>query len=409
MGRKVQSNGLSSRYIGDIIKQHQEEYSNASKAQKKQILDNLERVVLRPRKSIIRTLNRRPKPFSSDTPATTHVIGARGRPTIYTPEVIKALEYIWQAYDCPCAERLHPQITNAIMVFERDDEWYYSAKVTVLLKQMSLSTMRNILVGLAKKHHLARGISTTRASHLRELVPTFHGSWKNMPVGYGQVDTVVHSGGQLLAPMVYTVSFIDMQTYWQEFRAQLGKTDVTTKSSLTVIERRLPFPLVGLHPDSGDEFLNWLVFHWCRDTSVHFGGRVELTRSRPSKKNDNANIEERNGAIVRKYIGYDRYDCPEAVDAMNKLYSVLRLYINFFQPIQKLEGKERQPNGKYKRLYGPAKTPYERVLAHPNISQDIKDKLMCEYKTLNPKHLLARIKALTIKLQDIQQAQGYHG
>lgn len=401
--------GLAPRFVRDIIKQHQEEYHKADRKQKKVLLDNLERVTLRPRKSIIRTLNTMPSSFSTEVEIKQHIPGARGRPIVYTPEVKVALEDIWQAYDCPCAERLHPQIPAAIAVYKRHGQWHYSDKVESLLLAMSLSAMRNILVVLAKKHHLMRGISTTRASHLKELVPTFHGSWADMPVGYGQVDTVVHSGGFLSSPMVYTVNFIDMQTYWQEFYAQLEKTDDATKASLIAIEKRLPFPLVGLHPDSGDEFLNWLVFNWCRNKELHFSGKIELTRSRPNKKNDNCNVEERNNAIIRKYIGYERYDCIEAVDAMNELYEVLRLYVNYFQPIQKLIGKKRKTNGKYRRIYDGAMTPYERVLAHPNISQEVKDKLTYEYEALNPKRLLVRIKALTIKLQRIQQALGYHG
>lgn len=408
MVETVQSGDLSPKEISNIIKQQREKYSKADKLEKTRILDNLETITLRPRKSIIRTLNYRPKPFSSNQ-AKVHIAGARGRPTVYTPETVAALEYIWQAYDCPCAERLHSQISQAVAVFKRDFEWNYSPKATRLLLAMSLGTMRRHLVKLAKKHHLVRGISATRASGLKALVPTFHGDWNKMPVGYGQIDTVVHSGGKLLAPMVYTVSFIDMQTYWQEFYAQLGKTDQATKNSLEVIEERLPFPLRGLHPDSGDEFLNWLVFYWCRDTKLHYGGKVDLTRSRPNKKNDNCNVEERNGAIVRKYVGYERYDCQEAADAMNQLYKALRLYINFFQPIQKLAGKQKLSNGKYKRVYPTAKTPYERVLEHPDISLEVKEALRIEYANLNPRKLLAKIKALTIKLQDIQQTQGYHG
>lgn len=407
--KKDRATGLAPRFVGDIIKQHQDEYRKADKAQKKVLLDNLERVTLRPRKSIIRTLNAKPHSFSTEARTKQHIPGARGRPIIYTPEAKQALEDIWQAYNCPCAERLRPQIPAAIAVYKRHGQWYYSNKVESLLLAMSLSTMRNILVEFAKKHHLLRGISTTRASHLKKLVPVFHGPWQNMPVGYGQIDTVVHSGGLLSSPMVYTVSFIDMQTYWQEFYAQLEKTDDATKASLMAIEKRLPFPLVGLHPDSGDEFLNWLVFSWCRNQELHFGGKIDLTRSRPNKKNDNCNVEERNNAIVRKYLGYERYDCQEAADAMNELYKVLRLYVNYFQPIQKLKDKAYQGNGKYKRIYDDAKTPYERVLAHPNITQDIKDKLTLEYEDLNPKRLLAKIKALTIKLQKIQQAIGYHG
>lgn len=410
-----EDNKLKAGDFTKIIKQHHEEYCKATKSGKKAILDNLESVIpMRSRKSIARTLRNKPKSFSTELyEKSASVTGARGRPIVYTPEVDKALEEIWLAYDCPCAERLHPEIANAIAIFKRDDDWYYTDNVNALLISMSVSTMRNKLVGMARKHRLERGISTTRASHLKELVPVFHDDWNKMPIGYGQIDTVVHSGGELLTPMVYTVNFVDMQTYWQEMVAQLNKTDEATLASIATIEQRLPFPLTGLHPDSGNEFLNWLLFDWCRNRLIHYsgyyGGKIDLTRSRPNKKNDNCSIEERNGNIIRKYVGYERYDCREAVDVLNELYGVLRLYVNYFQPVQKLKSKVRQANGKYKRIYGPARTPYQRVIDYPGITEETKTKLQAEYETLNPKRLLSRIKALTIKLRKVQIAQGYHG
>lgn len=111
--------------------------------------------------------------------------------------------------------------------------------------------------------------------------------------------------------------------------AQLNKGERATCDSLEAIKNRLPFPMVRVHPDSGSEFINKVGVPWCRDN------RIDLTRSRPNKKNDKCYVEQRNRVVVRKYIGYERYDCPEAVAAMNELYEVLGLYINFFQPTYK--------------------------------------------------------------------------
>lgn len=202
--------------------------------------------------------------------------------------------------------------------------------------------------------------------------------------------------------MAYTVSFIDMQTYWQVYRAQLSKTDDATRYSISKIAQALPFNLTGIHSDTGDEFINYLLLAWCRQH------HIEFTRSRPYEKNDNANIEERNRSVVRYYVGYGRYDCIEAVDALNELYSVLGLYVNYFQPIMKIKEKVRYANGSCYRKYDTARTPYERILAHPNIPETVKQRLRKQYITLNPKQLLAKIKALTIKLERVQKEQGYH-
>jgi hypothetical protein len=255
-----------------------------------------------------------------------------------------------------------------------------------------------------------RGISTTRSGALLKSVPVFFGSWEHKGPGHGQVDTVVHSGPKLMGNMAYTVNYVDVATYWQEPVAQLNKGERATVESLETIETRLPFSLNGLHPDSGSEFINKVGIPWCREHGI------ELTRSRPHKKNDNCYVEQRNLVVVRKYLGYERYDCIEAVAVMNELYEQLRLYINFFQPTFKLQSKEKRvktADGKqatkpYKRIYDKPQTPYVRVLARNDISQDIKDKLTKQYESLNPKVLRGTIQTLTSRLERTQRELGYH-
>lgn len=401
---------FSSKKIGEVIRSQAHDYKTANKKERGAILDSLEKVTKRPRKSLIRSLNREIKrlPRSGAPPVHKRVAEprlkkeTRGRPRKYTKAVEAALEEIWESYNFICAERLYTQVPIAVSIFRRDRDWQYSNDTTRLLLQMPLGTMKQYLVRMAKDKGLMRGFSTTRSSELLNNVPVYHGNWDDMPVGYGELDTVVHSGPRLEGIMVYTTSFIEMQTYWQEFWAGLDKTAETTKNSISHISQLLPMDLKGIHPDSGDEFINQILYRWCKVR------RIDFTRSRPSKKNDNANVEERNRHIVRDYIGYERYDCPEAVVALNKLYMVLRLYVNYFLPIMKVKEKKYLPNGKQIRIYGESMTPYERVLAHPDIPKSVKQKLTEEYGRLNPKKLRARIKALTINLERIQREQGYH-
>lgn len=179
---------------------------------------------------------------------------------------------------------------------------------------------------------------------------------------------------------------------------------------METIKARLPFPWLGVHPDSGSEFINKLALPWFKDNGI------ETSRSRPNKKNDNCYIEQRNLVIVRKYIGYERYDCIEAVEAMNELYEVLRLYLNFFQPTFKLQAKnkrvravdDKQYTKPYQRVYDKPRTPYQRVLERSDIDLNVKDNLISQYETLNPKVLRERIQSLTIKLERTQRELGYH-
>jgi hypothetical protein len=265
-------------------------------------------------------------------------------------------------------------------------------------------------VALAKKRGLLRGISTTRSGELLKSIPVFFGSWKHKGPGHGQIDTVVHSGPKLMGNMAYTINYTDVATYWVEPIAQLNKSERGTLASIQTIRRRLPFALRELHPDSGSEFVNQVAKDWCDKQNIG------LSRSRPHKKNDNCYVEQRNLVVVRKYVGYERYDCREAVDAMNELYAVLRLYVNFFQPTYKLMAKEkrvRTADGKqaakpYKRIYDQPKTPYARVLLREDVSQDVKDKLTKQYEQLNPKTLRDTIQVLTTKLERTQRQLGYH-
>lgn len=413
---------LSRMGATEIMREQMHDYRMGDKKKRGEILDLLESVLHRPRKSIIRSMNRLldkqkySRQRSRKNPHTYKQANSRmrthkpGRPRKYSAEADAALFFIWEAYNCPCAERLHPEITEAMRIFIRDREWQYSKEATRQLESMSIGSMRRRLTRFAHERGLMRGFSTTRSSEILNAIPMFHGDWSKKPLGYGQIDTVVHSGSKLMGEMVYTVDFVEMQTYWVELEAQLGKTAETTVESIKNIEQRLPFALRGLHPDSGDEFINSTLMSWVKKRNSRRipEHQIELSRSRPSKKNDNCNVEERNNELVRKYIGYERYDCKEAVKIMNELYHVLCLYNNFFQPTFKLIDKYRKPNGQWVRKYDEPRSPFRRLLERDEISNESKMELLKKYNSLNPRKMLDRIKILTIELRKVQRKQGYH-
>lgn len=355
------------------------------------------------RKTVLRALAREQKKSKWK------VLSKLGRPKKYTTETEAALAFVWEQYNYPCAERLIDEVHEAIRIFMRDGMWHYSEQATEQLWNISLGAMKVRTVAMAKDRGLMRGASTTKTSRLLTLVPIFHGSWKHKPVGFGQIDTCVHSGPKLMGNMAYTSLLVDVATYWQEPVAQLNKSARATLQSMKTIKERLPFPWLGAHPDSGSEFINDVALPWFRANSI------ETSRSRPHKSNDNCYVEQRNLVVVRKYVGYERYDCLEAVEAMNELYAVLRLYLNFFQSTYKLVEKQKivattngkQVTKKYKRIYNKG-TPYSRVLARDDVEQAVKDKLTRQYETLNPKLLRDSILALTSKLERIQRELGYH-
>ncbi|TAL47180.1 MAG: hypothetical protein EPN89_08975 [Methylovulum sp.] len=366
----------------EILKEKLEEYLQADKAGKGLILNQVEAVSRMNRKAIIRRFRRlqlRPR-----------VTDHRGRPEVYDMRVTLALKEVWQIANEICAERLHPMIAEYISVLKRDQMWGHDQMATQKLCVMSLGTMKDRIAEFAKSK--ARGgRSATKPTDLREIIPIRRGPWKNPDPGYGEVDTVAHCGASLAGDYAYSVQYTDVSLIWTCLSAQWNKGEKATRESIERIKRRLPFPLLGIDPDSGGEFINWLLKDWCDQQ------HIAMTRTRPYCKNDHARIEQKNYTNIRDFLGYTRIEDHREIKFMNELYDYVEDYINFFLSSQKCIKKERR-GSKYKRIYDKAQTAYQRVLACLKIAPEVKDKLRSKYATLNPKVLKDKIDILTKKI-----------
>ena len=188
---------------------------------------------------------------------------------------------------------------------------------------------------------------------------------------------------------------VEVATGWWEGEAVMGKSQERAIGAIKVVRERIPCPLLGLHPDNGTSLLNYLLYDYTQEE------KIEFTRSRPYKKNDNCFVEQKNSTHVRKIIGYLRYDTKEEMEIINDLYHhELRLYKNFFQPVMKLKDKVRI-KGKIHRKYDEAKTPYARMMESKQIDEDTKAKLQTIYESLNPAELKRNIDQ---KLENLYKA-----
>lgn len=375
----------------NIFKEYLGRYLKGSKEEKGEILDHVCFVARLHRKSAIRKLRAvQCREYAEDR---------RGRSVYYTPDVTAALYDIWQASSEICGELLHPIVAEYVTLFRRERRWKHSDEATGKLLSMSEGTMKRRVASFESARRRQRGLSATKPSELKIIVPIFTGPWADKPPGYGQIDTVVHCGASLLGDLAYTVNYTDVATLWVEPRAQWNKGQEATRASMAVIKQKLSFPWLGAHPDTGSEFINRQVIPWCQAVGI------ELTRSRPGHKNDNMHVEERNGHVIRKFVGYLRMDCPEAVTALNELYEVLAPYLNHFVPTRKCLDKVRI-GSRYKRVYGTPATPYARVLAHPAVSEAVKEKLRLEHARLNPLILKEKIDAKIKNVYDVQKRYG---
>lgn len=321
-----------------------------------------------------------------------------GRPALYTPDVIAALFDVWEVGDRCCGELLHPMIPEYVSRLRLDRAWNHRESTTEKLLCMSERTVKRRARALQKKYGVRRGIGSTRPSALKSIIPIFKGPWKHAPPGKGQIDTVAHCGDTLLGDFVFTVNYTDVATYWIIPRAQWNKGQRATVESLAYIKETLPFPLLGLHPDTGSEFINWTLKDW---SDQH---QIELTRSEPGRKNDNMYVEERNGHVVRKYLGYLRFDEPRAVEVINTLYQALALYLNHFKAVRRQVSRERVGSTYVRHYEKRAKTPYERVLEREDVAETVKAQLRTEHETINLLELKRRIDTLISKAYKLQQS-----
>lgn len=374
--------------IHEVLLEFKSNYWHGTKHEKGQILDTICVTTKMHRKAVIRALKRLCTKPRRDTES-------RGRPVRYGADVHAALYAVWEVGAYCCAELLHPQIVAYSDALYAVQQWPYNDLVTGLVRQMSLGEMKRRISRMRVKHRI-HGRSTTTPSTIKRIVRVYAGGWRCREPGHRQFDTVVHCGDRLQGDMVYTVNGVDPAIMWSTQRAQWNKGEIATLASVEYIESHIPSITQSRHSDSGSEFLNFYFLNASERSAI------TQTRGRSGKKNDNAFIEERNGNIVRKWIGYDRYDTPEHVSALNDVYGVLDLYLNHFQAVRRCIKRERV-GARYVRRYDTPQTPYARTLSHPLINSETKERLRAEHARLNPVTLLKEIDRLTTVLAKINE------
>jgi len=369
-----------------IIEEKLPQYLKSSKEGKGKLLDYIVEITGMHRKAVTRR-------FGILRTRDDQAIPRRGRGTIYGPAVAAALKEIWELFGQINARRLKPNLAEYVRVLRSQNDWHHSQETTDLLLAMSESSTKRRIARFRKARRPAHGFSSTKPSALKEIIPVRRGPWENPLPGNGEVDSVAHCGVTLLGDYAYSVQYTDVATLWVCLSAQWNKGQVATMESLKRVEAHLPFPLLGLDPDSGSEFINWNALEWC---DAHTP-RINLTRIRPYYKNDHARIEQKNYVNIRQWLGYVRIENPAMVARMNRLYDALEDFINFFLPSEKYVAKEHI-GSKYRRRYDLAQTAYRRTLAHPAVSSKVKKRLEAKYATLNPKAMRKQIDHLVSEI-----------
>lgn len=311
-----------------------------------------------------------------------------GRPKLYDEAFTRTLAELWSLFDYLCGKRLVPLIRELIDLLCSSGGFSCSPEIHEQLRLVSPATVDRLLSGERKKC-IGHGDSLTRPGNLlKHQIPlrTFS-EWDDAVPGFVEADLVAHDGGSSYGDFLCTLNLTDVSTGWTESIAVLNKAQKHVFSGLQALREALPFPLRGLDTDNGSEFLNAHLVRYCTQEHILF------TRSRPYKKNDNCFVEQKNFSVVRRAVGYARFDSPEACLALNALYARLRLLTNFIYPSTKLVSKTRT-GAKVFKTYDQPQTPFKRLLARPDIPDSLKQTLSDLYCSLHPIALAKEFKSL---------------
>lgn len=317
----------------------------------------------------------------------------RKKPRIYTYDVFLALKKIWAVFDFICGKRLAPFMAEAVEKLEKHKEIDLTGKVREKLLNISASTIDRLLKSEKDKFRLGKGKSGTKpGTLLKKSIPirTF-ADWDDAKPGFTEADLVAHDGGNSSGDYIQSLNFTDIATCWDVTAACKNKAQVHVFKALRAIISRFPFIVLGIDSDNGSEFINAHLLSYCLKNEITF------TRSRAYKKNDSCFVEQKNYSVVRRNVGYLRYDTDEELDLLNELYIYLDSYINYFQPVQKLVSKTRA-GSKVTKKYDRTRTPFRRVLESGHIDDKIKARLKVQYDSLNPVKLKKNISRLQDKL-----------
>jgi len=368
-----------------------ERYARSSRLERGRILDEFVALTGHHRKHAMRLLR-------SSGPAAAERRVRRDR--VYDAAMREAVIVLWEASDRVCGKRLRPLLPVLVEAMERHGHLQLAAGVRAGVLSMSAATIDRVLKEPRGEAGTRRRRRAPPSAAVRRSVPvrTFS-DWGDPAPGYFEADLVSHSGPMTRGSYVQTLVLTDIASGWTECAPMLVREQVLLTEVLDEIRKVLPMTPLGFDTDNDTVFMNETVRDYCA------GAGLEFTRCRPYRKNDQAHVEQKNGAVVRRIVGYRRYEGLEAAAALAELYRSVRLFVNFFQPSFKLAEKSRDGAVVRKRYHAPL-TPCQRLLEDGRVSEEVKAGLRATACRLDPVRLLRDIRAGQERLVAISDRSG---
>lgn len=317
-------------------------YTKADKAGRGWVLDEVEAVTGYHRKSAVRLLAGKKRAASGRR---------RGRPRVYGKDVAAAAKVLYEASGYIGARRLHPFVSELADRLSAFGELRAGGETERLLRTASASTLERLLGPVRMKMRRSASTATRPGALLKQHIPVRRsGEWAEGCPGFLEIDTVAHCGDTSEGFHLWTLTAVDVFSGWVELEAVWGKREEEVLEAIRRVRHRMPVPVLGIDSDNGSEFINHGLSEYCQQSAIVF------TRSRERRSNDSAHVEQKNGAVVRRMTGHARYSSTDAFQQMRRVYRLVRLHTNLFQPVQKL-----RPGGTGARSHDEARTPFRRL------------------------------------------------
>jgi hypothetical protein len=297
---------------------------------------------------------------------------------MYGKDVLEALEPVWRAFNYQCGKLLAPFLHANIDSIVSDRRFKFEETVISKLHKISASTIDRLLKKTKAGMNI-KGTSGTKGAkgHIKSQIPVMsHFECKEQGPGIWQIDLVQHDGGNATGEFCYTLTITEVNTPWTVHYALRNKAFKWVSQALNHAVSALPLPVLILHSDNGSEFINNALLAWCKEK------RITFARSRGSKKNDHCFVEQKNWASVRKIVGYARFSGDAGTQALQDIYTHYDRLLNFFYPCQKLLSKERV-GSTVKKTYDKPGSPFDRAIASPDYTAEIKKALVAQKKQIN--------------------------
>jgi hypothetical protein len=366
---------LSKEARSELLEALRTRYRHAPRKEKSLILDEVVTLADCHRKHAIRLLGEQ---ATALVPA--QVVHRR----VYDEAVREALVVLWEAADRICGKRLKAVLPALVEALERHGHLHLDPAVRLRVLAASAATIDRLLAPVRGQAGRRKKRRTANRAGKQIPIRTF-ADWHEPAPGYLEIDFVGHGGTSMEGCFLWSLVATDVCSGWTEAVVLLAREQALVVEGLEILRRQFPVPLRGIDSDNDSAFINDTLVEYCRQQ------RLEFTRSRAYRKNDQAWIEQKNGAVIRRFVGYERYAGLVAGQILAQLYQTVRLYVNYYQPSFQLCSKQRD-GAKVKKTYHPPATPCVRLLAHAAVAEADKAALRTQAAGLDPLELLQRIR-----------------